>query len=721
MNTPPFLMGAVLLFWGWQTGMLPIALPAAAILEASRWVRWRLDLEPDHYERLWNLSALFVIGLALYQFFAEGGYSAVNEMVGRGGAGVRGESLRSMGNVVLRTVQLVPVTLLMFMFAYVYGPGRALPLTTFSLVYRRLVAKAAAQPGAALRPQTLNPSVAFTILVLLSAGASRENANWYFPAMVGLIGWMLWHRRSLNFAPWVWATAMAAAIGVAFSSQAGLVLLQQALEQWQNKLMSQYGRGTFDTSQTRTSMGRSGQMKQSGRIVWRIQPGQSNPPALLQEAAFNRYEQPLPDSRERGEASPTWTTRLKKFEPLLDSAWIRPGEERALERNYTWILNSNATPTRSLQVTGYTKDGEANVPLPPGAILVNDRTASVVTVQTNALGAARILGGQKLAVLELRHGAGGGFAIPPTADDRSLDDLSPADARALAQIARELKLANNSPEAALAIIRLFFFNHFEYSLRLEPPRPNSTNDTPLAAFLLEQRRGHCEYFASATTLLLRAARIPSRYAVGYSIQEKRANGEYVARSRHAHAWSLAWINGRWVEVDNTPSGWFEAEWADAGPLEAWGDWASDAWLGFQRWRQSDSSLRLYVLAAGVLALGFLAWRQVAGKSWRRARAREQAALERERRGLDSEFYEIERVLFPYRPRGEAESLGTWLKNLELLPPNLQPRLRELLVLHYRHRFDPSGLPAADRDRLRHETSRWLADFRACLLPAGVKK
>jgi hypothetical protein len=238
---------------------------------------------------------------------------------------------------------------------------------------------------------------------------------------------------------------------------------------------------------------------------------------------------------------------------------------------------------------------------------------------------------------------------------------------------------------------------------------------------LEQRRGHCEYFASATTLLLRAAGIPARYAVGYSIQEKRANNEYVARSRHAHAWSVAWINGRWVDVDNTPAGWFEAEWADAGPLEAWGDWASDAWLGFQRWRQSDSGLRLYVFAAGVLALGFLAWRQVAGKTWRRARGREQVALEHERRGLDSEFYEVERVLFQYRPRGEAESLGAWLLKLEILPSHLRPRLQELLDLHYRLRFDPSGLLAADRARLRDETKRWLTDFRQCLVPARVEK
>lgn len=722
MNTPPLLLGSVLFFWGWQTGLLWIALPAAALLEGSRWVKWRLDLEQDHYVRLWNLTELCVIGLAMYMFFAQGGYSAVTDMVERGQSGVRAESLRSMSQLVLRTVQLIPVALLLFMTVFAYGPARELPVATFSLIYRRLAEKAAAGATLAPQPPALNPTHAFAIVVLLAAGASREHPGWYFALMALLIGWMLWPRRSPNVAPWAWGGALLVAIGVAFSSQAGLLVLQKLFEQWQNRLMSEYGRGLIDNSQSRTSMGRSGEMKQSGRIIWRVQPGvgQNSPPALLREAVFNRFEQPE-GGPERTNSPPTWTSRQRKFEPVLDSAWNRSGVERAPERTYTWILNSNAAPSRSVTVTGYTKNGEANVPLPAGAIMVTDRTASVLTVQTNAMGAARILGGQALAVLEMRHGSGGGFEGEPNPDDLSLTELAPADARAIARVAGELKLASATPDAALAIIRLFFFNHFAYSLELEPPRPGSTNDTPLASFLLEQRRGHCEYFASATALLLRAAGIPSRYVIGYSIQEKRSNNEFVARSRHAHAWALAWINGRWVEVDCTPAGWFESEWAEAGAFEAWRDWFSDAWLGFQRWRQSDSQVRFYVLIGGILALGFLAWRQVAGKSWRRTRSRQPAAQERELLGLDSEFYEIERALSQFRPRDAAESLGAWLAKLELLPPILQPRLQALLALHYRHRFDPVGLPAADRDQLRNETRRWLADLRACQQPAMGKR
>ena len=44
MNPPPFLAGAALLFWGWQTGLVLPALFVALVLEGSRVFTWRLEL-----------------------------------------------------------------------------------------------------------------------------------------------------------------------------------------------------------------------------------------------------------------------------------------------------------------------------------------------------------------------------------------------------------------------------------------------------------------------------------------------------------------------------------------------------------------------------------------------------------------------------------------------------------------------------------------------------
>ena len=60
-------------------------------------------------------------------------------------------------------------------------------------------------------------------------------------------------------------------------------------------------------------------------------------------------------------------------------------------------------------------------------------------------------------------------------------------------------------------------------------------------------------------------------------------------------------------------------------------------------------------------------------------------------------------------RGDAEPLNLWLERVEKSPgmERLREPLRELLKLHYRHRFDPQGLDVADREKLKRETQRSL--------------
>ena len=66
MNPPPLLLGATLLFWGWQTGLLPLAALLALLLEAPRWSRARLALETRVLARVFDLGLLLAIGVAGY-------------------------------------------------------------------------------------------------------------------------------------------------------------------------------------------------------------------------------------------------------------------------------------------------------------------------------------------------------------------------------------------------------------------------------------------------------------------------------------------------------------------------------------------------------------------------------------------------------------------------------------------------------------------------------
>jgi transglutaminase-like putative cysteine protease len=78
--------------------------------------------------------------------------------------------------------------------------------------------------------------------------------------------------------------------------------------------------------------------------------------------------------------------------------------------------------------------------------------------------------------------------------------------------------------------------------------------SPLEWFLFEAKRGHCEYFASAMVLLLRAEAIPARLVTGfYGAEWSPWESSWIVRQSNAHAWVEAWIDGEgWLVYDPTP-------------------------------------------------------------------------------------------------------------------------------------------------------------------------
>lgn len=108
---------------------------------------------------------------------------------------------------------------------------------------------------------------------------------------------------------------------------------------------------------------------------------------------------------------------------------------------------------------------------------------------------------------------------------------------------------------------------FQYSLK---PVRRSQGVDPVEDFVTDHRSGHCEYFASALTLMLRSLNIPARLAIGFKGGEWNAAGQYYqVRELHAHAWVEAYVppdslpnnlandkkarqNGAWLILDPTP-------------------------------------------------------------------------------------------------------------------------------------------------------------------------
>ncbi len=81
-----------------------------------------------------------------------------------------------------------------------------------------------------------------------------------------------------------------------------------------------------------------------------------------------------------------------------------------------------------------------------------------------------------------------------------------------------------------------------------------TSRDPVAEFLFDVKKGHCEFFASAMAVLLRSAGIPSRVVIGFQRGEwNDLGGFYTVRQRDAHAWVEAYFEGAgWLEFDPSP-------------------------------------------------------------------------------------------------------------------------------------------------------------------------
>ena len=84
-------------------------------------------------------------------------------------------------------------------------------------------------------------------------------------------------------------------------------------------------------------------------------------------------------------------------------------------------------------------------------------------------------------------------------------------------------------------------------------QPDTRGRDPLAVFLFDAKRGHCEYFSTALAVMLRAQGIPSRNVTGFvGGAFNEYGGYYAIRQGDAHSWVEAWLKDRWVTLDPTP-------------------------------------------------------------------------------------------------------------------------------------------------------------------------
>lgn len=87
---------------------------------------------------------------------------------------------------------------------------------------------------------------------------------------------------------------------------------------------------------------------------------------------------------------------------------------------------------------------------------------------------------------------------------------------------------------------------------LDVPGPPQGRDA-VDYFLFDLKEGYCDYYATAMTVLARAAGLPARFVIGYSSGAyDSSSGTYVVTESNSHAWTEIYFSGiGWVEFEPT--------------------------------------------------------------------------------------------------------------------------------------------------------------------------
>jgi hypothetical protein len=638
MSLPPFVLAAALAFWGWRSGHYGAAALMALLAEGPRYVRLRFDLQHGDFARVADLCSVLFVALVGWLFFSL-------------------EAPRT-ARAVLTAMLWLPAVVLPILIAQRISSAGRLPLSALFRYLRKLRAR---DPN--YRETELDIAPIYFAICIVAAGIPNQRDAYFYIGVVLISAWALAAARPSRVRVGAWLFALGAAALLGYGAHAGLGQAQAALEEW----VGDWYLGGMATNPYRstTDLGSVGRLKSDDAIVLRVypEPRGSGAPGLLHRASFTTLE------------GNTWIARrapMAALQPLADgTSWeIAPG-----------------TAQRRIRIFTRLEGGKAVLALPAGTVRLTDTAA--VLLRHNTLGAVQAEFGGDWAPYTAGSMERVDAYAPPGETDLQLPTRERA---ALDRIALELNLRALSADEALARVRQHLAG-FQYSTYREAALPHGR--TALEDFLLHSRSGHCEYFAAATTLLLRAAGIPARYATGFAVVEySRLEEAYIVRARHAHAWARAYVDGRWIDVDTTPPSWTEEEERSAPAWQKLADFLR--WAEF-RWGQRGA-LEVGIGWALVLVplLGYFGWRLLRGK--RVAAQSAPAGALRSFAGADSEFYAVAARL---PARAAHESLAAWLARIA---PALDAPLREALAqakaLHDRYRFDPRGIDAAERRALR---------------------
>ncbi len=646
LHIPSALLAAGLAFWGWQTNNAYAAAGFALAMLLPVLTRLRLDLSERDQQRIADLAMILYVAVAASLIATEGLRAGVHASL----------------------VWLPGVALPLMLAQTMCVEGRV-PMSALFRYLRRQKAR-----GEKVLDARVDLSGPYLALILIAAGMANQPGYGYFTGVALIVAAALIRIKPTRVSLAAWLMALGVCVAVGFGIQTGLHTLQTIVEDW--IIDWQFSGPVADPYRSSTRIGEIGRLKFEDAIVVRVYAGSDgkDKPELLHRASYNHY------------AGTTWLARQGSLEPLPARG---DGSLFALDPAAPLGASSR------LRLSQRVQSGRTLLALPLHASGVTDLVAS--RVRSNAYGAVQAEMEVPWTFYTALYDAVApeGTAGYAPAGNEDLD-VPEKERQTLQAVAQQLGLSSLAPAAAAQRVKSYLAG-FEYATVRNHPYTNLLpgSESPLAEFLNTTRRGHCEYFATAATLLLRTAGIPARYATGFAVGDWSAwEGAWIVRERHAHAWTRAFVDGHWQDLDTTPAVWFAEEESLAPAVQKIVDLLR--WAGF-RWSTRDGG-ETRILAWGVVGLAalILIWKLVTEGGLVRLAQRRRGTVAA-RPGGDSEFFAVESTFAKRVPRGPGEALLDWLPRAAAgLDLEARNELGQLALLHYRYRFDPRGLDASLR-------------------------
>lgn len=654
MTKPRIIQGALILLWGMQTDFFWLSIPMALLLEGRYYFNRRWALDKIDFYRVADLVSVALIAVILYLFFNS-----------------------QSRHFIIDLVEWIPLITFPLVAIYAYSTSERMTLDVIFYSIRKQT-----EPV----KQSWDLDYIYLGVCLISVGANPDSKQWFFPLAALVLVAALFPLRSHRYKTSVWLLTIAITLLFAFSTQFALRESHLALKAKSAQWISNWIRNRTDPLKTTTSLGKLGSLKLSDAIIFRVEAqDQSRAPSLMQEAVYD-----LPSGTNWLVLNTGFTT----VPHLSDFSWQFGAAEKQQGDSGNHEIEASSAQALKLKMYLEFDGASALIPLPGNVSKISDLPAT--DIQQNFYGTSKAIGLVPSTFFNIQYRGKDSINSSPQPSDIYLPEEYE---RLFSHLPVQAESISHS-EVLKTVHR--FFSEYKYSL-YQPEE--LSHHQPLEYFLKTKKSGHCEYFATATVLMLRHLGIPARYVVGYALQEYDPFLEmYLVRQRHAHAWAIAYVDGEWRVVDTTPSTWAEREAENESLLRPLLDFASNRLFAFQRWweqqRLEDYQMELYAL--GALLILILAWRLYNSEQVVVDPSSEQGKFQpQEKQHLP--FYKIEALLTKAGfTRGQGELLSHWLRRIG------HPELTPLIKTHYKWRFDPLGASQDEKQHLESKINQWIA-------------